>query len=109
MVEPVTAFIVTTGVYDDYRFLAVFTGRSGAQEFADHHNLTTDRYSGDDRAQVEEIGLYGAGWRRPPLEVPGGDLTPTIAGERPGDAPLRPRAAIRTAPGRIAQGNGGGQ
>jgi hypothetical protein len=70
---------VTRGVYDDYRVLAVFTERRGAQDFADHHNLSTERYTADDKAQIEEIDLYGPGWRRPPTEVLDGDV---IDGDR---------------------------
>ena len=65
MVPPTTAYIVTAGVYDEYRWLAVFTEHRGAQDFADHHNLTTQHYCADDKARVEEIDLYGPGWRRP--------------------------------------------
>jgi hypothetical protein len=50
MTEPTTVYLVTRGVYADYQVLGVFTERCGAQEFADHHNLTTERYTTDDRA-----------------------------------------------------------
>lgn len=69
MILPITAYVVTRGVYDEYRALAVFTEPRGAQEFADHINLPTERYSVDDKAQVEGIDLYGPGWRRPPIVV----------------------------------------
>jgi hypothetical protein len=66
MIQPTAAFIVTAGVYDDYRVLAVFTEHQGAQEYADHYNLTGPLYSReDDKARVEDIDLYGPGWRRP--------------------------------------------
>jgi hypothetical protein len=71
MISPITAYLVTRGVYDEYRVLAVFTEHPGAQEFADHHNLTSVRYSADDKAQVD---LYGPGWRRPPSEVLDGEV-----------------------------------
>lgn len=74
MIRPCRAYLVTRGVYDEYRVLAVFTEQVGAQEFADHHNLTTERYSVDDKAQVEEIDLYGPGWQRPPTEVLDGEV-----------------------------------
>ena len=69
MIVPITAYLVTRGVYDEYRVLAVVTEHSVAQEFTDRTNLSTERYSADDKAQVEEIDLYGPGWRRPPTEV----------------------------------------
>ncbi|MGH3428524.1 MAG: hypothetical protein ACRDRI_05650 [Pseudonocardiaceae bacterium] len=69
MITPTTVYMVTTGRYDDYRVLAVFTERHGAQDYADHHNLTTERLTLDDAARVEEIDLYGPGWRRPPTAV----------------------------------------
>lgn len=65
MIQPTTAYIVTKGTYDGYRWIAVFTEREGAREFADHHNLVGIFSSADDKAAVEEIDLYGAGWRRP--------------------------------------------
>jgi hypothetical protein len=74
MIRPITAYLVSGGVYDEYRVLAVFTEHCGAQEFADHHNLTSERYSVDDKAQVEEVDLYGPGWRRPPSEVLDGEV-----------------------------------
>lgn len=74
MITPITAYLVTKGVYDDYRVIAVFTEHRGAQEYADHHNLTTQRYSPDHQARVEDIDLYGPGWRRPPTEVLNGEV-----------------------------------
>lgn len=79
MIEPRTAYLVTRGVYDDYRVLAVFTESRGAQEFADHHNLTAERYSADDKARVEEVDLYGPGWRRPIAEVLDGEVVDPTA------------------------------
>lgn len=77
MISPITAYLVTRGVYDEYRVLAVFTEHLGAQEFADHTNLSIERYSADDKAQVEEIDLYGPGWRRPPTDVIDGEALTT--------------------------------
>jgi hypothetical protein len=74
MIRPGIAYLVSRGVYDGYRVLAVFTEQVGAQEFADHTNLSAERYSVDDKAQVEEIDLYGAGWRRPPTDVLDGEV-----------------------------------
>ncbi len=74
MIAPITAYLVSRGVYDEYRVLAVFTEHCGAREFADHHNLTSVRYSADDKARVEEVDLYGPGWRRPPAEVLDGEV-----------------------------------
>lgn len=74
MIQPITAYLVTRGVYDEYRVLAVFTDHRGAQEFADHHNLGSVQYSADDKARVEEVDLYGPGWRRPPSEVLDGEV-----------------------------------
>lgn len=74
MIRPIPAYIVTKGIYDEYHFLAVFTERGGAQDFADHHNLTTNRYCVEDKAQVEQVDLYGPGWRRPSSEVLDGDV-----------------------------------
>lgn len=65
MIQPTTAYIVTKGMYEDYRWLAVFTEKRGAQEYADHVNLTSERYREEDKAGVEEIDLYREGWRRP--------------------------------------------
>ncbi|MEO7194315.1 MAG: hypothetical protein ABIZ05_05755 [Pseudonocardiaceae bacterium] len=79
MITPTTAYMVTTGCYDDYHVSAVFTERCGAQEYADHRNLTTERLTMDDAARVEEIDLYGPGWRRPPAEVIDGE---TVAGDQ---------------------------
>lgn len=80
MIQPSSAYLVTRGRYEEYCFLAVFTEHHGAQDFADHHNLTTVRYNPDDAARVEEIDLYGPGWRRPAaLDVLEGE----VAGERP--------------------------
>lgn len=107
MVEPTIAYMVTKGIYDEYRVLAVFTERLGAHEFADHHNLSTDRYSKDDRATVEEIDLYGAGWRRPSPEVLDGDVITVVDKPRSAGAPVHPRGAISAAPSRITQSNGG--
>src|SRR5947209_9013927 len=96
MIEPVTAYLVTRGVYDEYRVLAVFTEHRGAQEFADHHNLTSVWYSADDKAQVEEVDLYGPGWRRPPAEVLDGDVIDGAEGrlDRPLTMVLDEAAAI---------------
>lgn len=86
MIEPRIAYLVTRGVYDEYRVLAVFTESCGAQEFADHHNLTSERYSADDKARVEEVDLYGPGWRRPPTDVLDGEVVdPTTS---PGTAEI---------------------
>lgn len=74
MIPPIPAYLVTRGVYDDYRVLAVFTEHGGAQEFADHHNLTAEPYSHDDKAGVEDIDLYGPGWRRSSTEVLDGEV-----------------------------------
>lgn len=74
MIRPSIAYLMTRGVYDEYRVLAVFTEQRGAQEFTDYHNLTAERYSANDKAQVEEIDLYGPGWRRPPTEVLDGEV-----------------------------------
>lgn len=90
MIRPITAYLVTRGIYDEYRVLAVFTEHRGAQEFADHHNLTTERYSHHDKSQVEEIDLYGPGWRRPPTEVLDSDV---IDDNRSDDVPRIERSA----------------
>jgi hypothetical protein len=74
MIRPITAYLVSRGVYDEYQVLAVFTEHRGAQDFVDHHNLSSARYSADDKARVEEVDLYGPGWRRPPSEVLDGEV-----------------------------------
>lgn len=74
MIRPSIAYLVTRGSYDEYRVLAVFTEQVGAQEFTDHTNLTTERYSADDKAHIEEIDLYGTGWRRPTTDVLDGEV-----------------------------------
>ncbi|HEY3896031.1 MAG TPA: hypothetical protein VGL88_11755 [Pseudonocardiaceae bacterium] len=80
MIEPVTAYLVTKGIYDEYRFLAAFIEHRSAQEFADYYNLTVERYSPDDKAQVEEIDIYDPGWRRPvSTEVLDGSVVPDSA------------------------------
>lgn len=94
MIQPTVAYMVTRGVYDDYIVCAVFTECRGAQEFADHYNLFELPASKDDQARVEEINLYGAGWRRPPA-----------AGEAITDEP--PQDAISASPDLIVQSQGG--
>ncbi|PZS39944.1 MAG: hypothetical protein DLM62_05500 [Pseudonocardiales bacterium] len=74
MIEPTTAYMVSKGSYDDYRALAVFTERLGALEYACHQNMTSERLTMDDIARVEEIDLYGPGWRRPRGEVLDGEV-----------------------------------
>jgi hypothetical protein len=74
VIRPSITYLVTRGVYDEYRILAVFTENRGVQEFTDHHHLTAERYSADDKAQIEEIDLYGPGWRRLPTEVLDGEV-----------------------------------
>jgi hypothetical protein len=74
VVRPSIAYLVSEGVYGEYRVLGVFTEHRGAQDFADHHKLGSGRYSADDKAQVEEVDLYGPGWRRPPSEVGDGEV-----------------------------------
>lgn len=84
--NPITAYLVSRGVYDEYRVLAVFTEPAGAQEFVDHHNLTGGRYSADDQARVEEVDLHAPGWRRPPTDVLDGDVIDRVEGRL--DPPL---------------------
>jgi hypothetical protein len=74
VVRPSIAYLVSEGVYGEYRVLGVFTEHRGAQDFADHHKLGSGRYSADNKAQVEEVDLYGPGWRRPPSEVGDGEI-----------------------------------
>jgi hypothetical protein len=71
VVRPSIAYLVSGGVYGEYRVLAVFAEHRGAQDFAD---LGSGRYSADDKAQVEEVDLYGPGWRRSPPEVGDGEV-----------------------------------
>lgn len=67
MIVPITAYLVTKGIYDEYQPLAVFIEHAGAQEFADHHNLTTERYTADDKARSRRSTCTALGGDAHPL------------------------------------------
>lgn len=66
-------------------------------------------YSKDDRARVQEIDLYGVGWRRPSTEVLDGEVITAASEPQSAGAGVHPKQALSAVTGRITQANGGGQ
>jgi hypothetical protein len=58
--QPATAYLVTTGVYDDYTVLCGCADKATARDRArkyNHDNPTSDE---DNRARVQDIDFYPA-------------------------------------------------